>query len=647
MRQKRRREGGGGVGRGGEGQLPAPLLKKRCRSFDLEIRGCRHLQELATSYGERIEAAISRIPEEVTKVLTRFFNFNRIPGSRIVQNPPPSYKLSFVNSLSDEIFTKREIRAADGGFIKIRITVNNQQGFDCPRLLSTKVKIVVLDGDFNADNHEGWTSKEFRNHIVRPRDKVGVVHTGDLELKLKNGEANLENISFMDNSSFTRSGKFRLGVMVIDDFGERVQEGITEPFTVKDRRGEGYKKRDIPSLDDEVFRLRKIAKNGVFHEALKRSGIPTVKHFLRMYYKDAKALRDILSKVPESVWTTIVDHAKKCDPGGALYSHFIAGKDIRLFFSSVGQIVGATIADKYNAFGDLDTSQKALLEEWSRDVYECMTYHQPDYEMYNREPRPINRSAFQESIMGGTRSTQPTDKVVHETDQQDSSKDNEFSGSRSQGCTFKRIGSVRGRPLPSTHGNNDEPSFDIDIQLDSGTEIQHESPDANCITGSVTLQCPATTENEIIGSIALDHEALTLDQGSYTMPFTNYDSQCAPPFSLNMQASGLPTQNSFRESEIQEILNNWEQSQLWENFLHDSIAQFSAPNLDEASLQSSVDQTDNTYEVHGYAKGLQEQGSCLNTNIGFSEAQENPRQLELADGTDNTEYRAHVCERIH
>ncbi|XP_066360220.1 uncharacterized protein [Miscanthus floridulus] len=191
------------------------------------------------------------IPEELRKVLASHFNI--IPGARIEKNLPPTYKLVFVTSMSDEIFTKRDVRAVDGGQIRVKMIVNNQQDNNCSRLLSSNVKIVVLDGDFNADNREGWTPYEFDDHIVRPRDKVGAVLTGKLDVKLKDGEACLHDITFIDNSSFTRSRKFRLGVKLLDDLGERVQEGVTEPFTVKDRRGEGYRKREIPRLDKKPY----------------------------------------------------------------------------------------------------------------------------------------------------------------------------------------------------------------------------------------------------------------------------------------------------------------------------------------------------------------------------------------------------------
>jgi len=39
----------------------------------------------------------------------------------------------------------------------------------------------------------------------------------------------------------------------------------------------GYKKHDIPSLNDDVWRLKKISKDGAFYDALRSSGILVVK----------------------------------------------------------------------------------------------------------------------------------------------------------------------------------------------------------------------------------------------------------------------------------------------------------------------------------------------------------------------------------
>jgi len=53
----------------------------------------------------------------------------------------------------------------------------------------------------------------------------------------------------------------------------------------------------------------------------------------------------------------------------SLYSHFIEDKNIRVYVSSLGQIVGATIAGQYNAFGDLDTLRKVLFPDTHSDIH--------------------------------------------------------------------------------------------------------------------------------------------------------------------------------------------------------------------------------------------------------------------------------------
>jgi Calmodulin binding protein-like len=41
-----------------------------------------------------------------------------------------------------------------------------------------------------------------------------------------------------------------------------------------------YKKHHPPVLDDEVWRLEKIGKDGAFHKRLKKQNIKTVKDFV-------------------------------------------------------------------------------------------------------------------------------------------------------------------------------------------------------------------------------------------------------------------------------------------------------------------------------------------------------------------------------
>lgn len=54
-----------------------------------------------------------------------------------------------------------------------------------------------------------------------------------------------------------------------------------------------YRKHHPPSLDDEVWRLEKIAKDGASHKKLSSRGIETVKDFLQLYVRDPSSLRNV------------------------------------------------------------------------------------------------------------------------------------------------------------------------------------------------------------------------------------------------------------------------------------------------------------------------------------------------------------------
>jgi len=54
-----------------------------------------------------------------------------------------------------------------------------------------------------------------------------------------------------------------------------------------------YKKHHPPMLNDEVWRLEKIGKDGAFHKKLSREGINTVQDFLKLSVVDAQRLRKV------------------------------------------------------------------------------------------------------------------------------------------------------------------------------------------------------------------------------------------------------------------------------------------------------------------------------------------------------------------
>jgi hypothetical protein len=54
-----------------------------------------------------------------------------------------------------------------------------------------------------------------------------------------------------------------------------------------------YKKHHPPQLEDEVWRLEKIGKDGAFHKKLAAEGIKTVQDFLKLSVVDSLKLRSV------------------------------------------------------------------------------------------------------------------------------------------------------------------------------------------------------------------------------------------------------------------------------------------------------------------------------------------------------------------
>ncbi|NP_001168490.1 uncharacterized protein LOC100382268 [Zea mays] len=338
-------------------------------------------------FGSMLRRVVS---EEVEKAMFRQFSAQPAPRRLLVdRNQHPRYQLMFLNGLRP-VYTMTKLEPDDGKALKVAVVERLENGrTDIVRygpLSSARVEVVALHGNFNAKDEESWSPEEFQKHIVSGREKSAQLLTGNLALKLSGGEAVLENATFTDNSSFTSTKMFRLGLRLVGSSGERVLEGVTKPFRVKERRVEGFEKHYPPMLDDEVWRLKKIGKIGAYHQALSDNGIDSVQEFLRAYMKDEQKLIKIFNKMPQSTWKSIVEHAMTCRVGDSLYLYEAQDKDAGLFFDELYQLVGAKFGDCYKPIDQLNEIEKNLVEALKHGAYQNIDGLQPNYKMVNNYP---------------------------------------------------------------------------------------------------------------------------------------------------------------------------------------------------------------------------------------------------------------------
>ncbi|OMO86321.1 Calmodulin binding protein-like protein [Corchorus capsularis] len=287
-----------------------------------------------------------------------------------------SLQLRFVDKLASKIFTGSKIEAEDGNPLRIVLfeTTSNRIVSVGP-LSSVKVEIVVLNGDFGADEREDWTENEFNASVLREREGKRPLVAGDLNVTLVDGVGTVDNVIFTDNSSWIRSRRFRLGAKVVQRIsGDQVtiREARSGAFVVKDHRGELYKKHYPPHLRDEVWRLERIAKDGAFHTRLASNNISTVKDFLRLHVTDPSALRNILGGgISNRVWETIIEHARSCVVDDEeWYTYYGADQRVGLLLNSIYEVIAATFdGQSYQPVETLAFSQKLLVGDAKRQAY--------------------------------------------------------------------------------------------------------------------------------------------------------------------------------------------------------------------------------------------------------------------------------------
>lgn len=320
----------------------------------------------------KLEPFLRRVvQEEVHNVLIRHIDSaHRLPLQ--LKTSSKRYKLQFQGNLPQTLFTGNRVEAESKQPLRLVLTdaATNQAVTSGP-LSSMKVELLVLDGDFNADERLEHTEKEFAESVVFEREGKRPLLSGEVIIVLEKGVASVRDISFTDNSSWIRSRKFRLGARMsrASSIEERVQEAVSNPFLVKDHRGEVYKKHHPPALADDVWRLEKIGKDGVFHKKLADFGIHTVQDFLRNLVMDQYGLRSLLgSGMSNKMWESTVEHARECVLDDKLYS-YCSGHGIVLLFNCVYEVVGVIVGSHCFSLSALTPTQKALVAKLQQDAY--------------------------------------------------------------------------------------------------------------------------------------------------------------------------------------------------------------------------------------------------------------------------------------
>eukprot|EP00250_Pteridium_aquilinum_P026400 c32954_g1_i1 orf=304-2286(-) len=334
-------------------------LQKLCSSLEPILRKV---------VGEEVERALARL------VPNRLGVGSRTPPRQIQDSPVSDLRLDFTNKLALPLFTGGKVEGERGLPIHIVLKDGSTgQTLTTGPASIAKLEVVVLDGDFANDDEE-WTAEDFENHVVKERDGKRPLLTGDLTVTLKEGVGTLGDLTFTDNSSWIRSRKFRLGLRIAPGFceGIRIQECKTDAFTVKDHRGELYKKHYPPHLNDEVWRLDKIGKDGAFHKRLRDNKINTVEDFLRCYIMDPHKLRSILGGgMSNKMWEATVEHAKTCVLSNKLYVFYADNsRSIGVIFNNRYELMGVTSSDTYKSAESLTEGEKVFVDKLVKVAYE-------------------------------------------------------------------------------------------------------------------------------------------------------------------------------------------------------------------------------------------------------------------------------------
>ncbi|KAL0558287.1 hypothetical protein IC582_002843 [Cucumis melo] len=243
-----------------------------------------------------------------------------VGGGRLRKENQQQLKLRFTNKVPSTIYTVNDVEAENGEELRVELfDVVNDRIIDVTHPLSSaRIEVVVLDREFN--DGEAITQSDFNRSVVPQRlGERPLLVGGHKRFRLENGVYSITDLSFTRNSSRCRTKKIRLGLRVINDSNNNnyptIGHAVSNPFRVKDHRGQLNQKRHPPKGEDEVWRLEGIGRNGEYHKRLTSHGILYVDDFLKAYQKDSRSLRKWLgNRVSDKKWKSMVKHAHEYVP---------------------------------------------------------------------------------------------------------------------------------------------------------------------------------------------------------------------------------------------------------------------------------------------------------------------------------------------
>ncbi|KAG0521182.1 hypothetical protein BDA96_08G139200 [Sorghum bicolor] len=297
----------------------------------------------------------------------------------IAANGSKNMRLCFLNGLEPPVYTDENLTSQNHAAIKVAM-LEGDKVVTSGALSEAKIEILVLRGDFSNKCQDNWTEDEFDKHVMQGRDGHDLVLG---TVWLTNGMVELSQIRFREGSC-RKNVIMAARVCKSEKTSGRVQEAIMKPVKVLDRRNKPNEKSHPPRLDDRLYRLEGIARDGVYHKRLQKVQIHNVEGFLKALNEDSNKLRAILKmENQQNAWSKLTGHARQCvlEYRQELKRYHSKEGNVVLFFNCVHELVGAAFPHEYVACQRFNTAQKALVNKWRLHAYEKLEDISPDFVM--------------------------------------------------------------------------------------------------------------------------------------------------------------------------------------------------------------------------------------------------------------------------